>query len=125
MGKTHGLIVGSIAGVIVLLGAPLVSAQTPPGNNTIYACVQHGSQQVRIVGATVPCRRPEIRVSWNIVGPQGERGPQGPKGDTGDTGAQGAPGVIGPKGDKGDKGDKGESKAAAPACGAGACPACS
>jgi putative FmdB family regulatory protein len=29
------------------------------------------------------------------------------------------------KADKGDKGDKGESKAAAPACGAGACPACS
>jgi putative FmdB family regulatory protein len=27
--------------------------------------------------------------------------------------------------DKGDKADKGESKAAAPACGAGACPACS
>jgi hypothetical protein len=42
-----------------------------------------------VVGATEPCRGPEIRVSWNIGGPQGERGPQGPQGDKGDTGHDG------------------------------------
>lgn len=66
--------------------------------NVIHACVQQGSQQVRIVGPNDSCRGPEAAVHWAIQGPpgpQGEPGPQGPQGQTGPAGPQGPAGVLG------------------------------
>jgi len=94
-----------IAVVVLLASVPSARAQAPPPNGVIYACIQQGSLQVRIVGATEACRGPETRVSWNIEGPQGA---------TGDTGAQGPIGPVGPQGPKGDTGDQGPQGAQGP-----------
>ena len=79
-------VVGLVAAAVIFLGAPPASAQTPPSNGVIHACVQQGSLQVRIVSATEPCRGTESPVVWNI---------QGPKGDKGETGLTGPPGPSG------------------------------
>lgn len=84
----------------------------------IHACVQQGSQQVRIVGPAESCRGPETAVHWSIVGPigpagpvgpAGPQGPQGPKGDKGDQGATGPQGVAGPVGPAGPQGPTGST----------------
>jgi hypothetical protein len=132
--------------------ASAAAAQPAPG--VIHACVRMGGGddegdrggddrrrgdgdrgavgQIRIVASPAFCRRNEMPLSWNIVGPQGEVGPQGPMGVTGATGAQGpagatgatgAQGPIGPQGDTGatgaagatgDKGDAGATGTAGP-----------
>jgi len=103
------------------LGQPL------PGSSVIEACVHE--DEIRIVRAEQSCRRNELRVRWNVVGPQGPvgppgpqgeqgaRGPMGPQGAKGDqglqgpaggSGSQGLAGEKGEKGERGEKGDKGE-----------------
>ena len=87
------------------------SAQIPT-NGVIYACIRmdrdHDEGRIaRLVAASESCRRGEVRVQWNVVGPKGD------KGDKGDKGAKGDQGVKGDKGDKGDtvigpKGDPGK-----------------
>ena len=101
-----------------------VDAQIP-SDGVIYACLHMDkdndeAKSVRLVAATEPCRDKEVRVHWNVVGPQGPGGPPGPKGDTGapgsqgpqgpkgDSGPTGGTGSTGPKGDKGDTGAPGE-----------------
>ena len=89
-------------------------------NNTIYACYQKNSGDLRKVSGPGQCRNSEVEINWNVAGvpgpqgpcgpcgPQGAKGEKGDKGDKGDTGAPGAKGEQGLKGDKGDTGDKGE-----------------
>lgn len=60
----------------LLLGLPTPIAFAHGGNaSLIHACVQQGSQQVRIVGPSEACRGPEAPLHWNITGPQGPAGP--------------------------------------------------
>lgn len=93
----------AIAGTCALtLAASRGFAQPPSGSPVIEACVHQS--QIRIVDADEPCRRHEVRVSWNVTGPQG---PQGPKGDKGPQGIPGPQGVQGPKGDQGAPGVQG------------------
>jgi hypothetical protein len=97
--------------VLLSLGLLLAAAVIPAhilasdgASHMIHACVQQGSQHVRLVTANEPCRRPETRVTWNIVGPQGPKGDPGVKGDTG---AAGEPGVKGDTGAPGPQGPAG------------------
>lgn len=108
-------ILGALA---VFLGAGLATPDTAAAqNNTIYACVQQGSLGVRIVDANTPCRGPETRVQWNVVGPEGPQGPQGevgPQGPMGPQGPQGETGPQGPQGEVGPQGPQGETGAQGP-----------
>ncbi len=85
---------GFVGVLIGFLCAPLPNASADPG--LIYACVQQGSNQVRIVSGPGQCRKPETQVTWSIQGPVGPAGPQGPKGETGPAGPLGvyAPAVV-------------------------------
>jgi hypothetical protein len=88
-------------------------AQDPPAAGVIFACLSTASGNVRIVAADQPCRNPETRVQWNIVGepgpvgPQGPVGPMGPMGPQGMTGATGGVGPVGPVGPAGQTGSQG------------------
>jgi hypothetical protein len=55
----------------------VVGAQEP--DNEINACVERHSGRVRIV-TNVSCHRNEVRLVWNVAGPQGPQGPEGPRG---------------------------------------------
>ena len=70
--------------VLVLLLVPLAAMATTP--TVIEACVNPGSGNLRLVDATTVCHANEIRVQWNIVGPQGPAGPPGPQGPAGPAG---------------------------------------
>ncbi len=96
-------------------------------DNVIHACIRDtggGSANTRIIDAGEDCRRGEVRVRWNIVGPrgpQGERGPRGPQGlpgtqgPAGSQGQSGPPGVAGPKGATGSSGPQGPQGIPGPA----------
>jgi hypothetical protein len=64
-------------------------AQSP---SVIYACVKsdgirdgdpNDGRLLRLIAATETCRRGEVKISWNAVGPQGPQGIQGPPGPGG------------------------------------------
>ena len=90
-------------------------AQIPSADGVIYACVRidhsgDAGRLTRLVTANESCRRNEVRVRWNVVGPagpkgdQGDPGAQGAAGLPGAAGAQGEPGVAGPQGPQGAQG---------------------
>ena len=98
------------AGALLALATPSAVAQ-----NTIQACRDATNGNLRQVSAPSDCRRNEVPVSWNIVGPMGPQGPRGsvgatgpmgPVGLTGATGPMGATGSIGPAGPVGPAGNK-------------------
>jgi hypothetical protein len=74
---------------LMLLAAPQAYAQ---GSDTIHACYNTNSGQLRRVSAPAECRNNETSLSWNASGPAGPQGPQGP------AGPQGAEGAVGPQG---------------------------
>lgn len=91
--------------------------QNRDNDEVIYACLQR-NDRFRIVDRTERCRPGEVKVSWNVEGPQGPTGPtgprgpmgpQGPQGATGARGATGATGARGPEGDEGRRGARGET----------------
>lgn len=94
-----------------LFDPPLAAAQDPA---VIHACVQAGSNGVRIVGATEDCKKQETRVTWSVVGPIGPAGPQGPRGEIGPQGPQGG---IGPQGLQGARGEAGPAGPRGPGLG--------
>ncbi len=57
----------------------------------LYGCVKsNGDLYLAGIGRKkAECKKNEVAVDWNVVGPVG---PQGEKGDTGATGPQGPPG---------------------------------
>ena len=107
----------------ILLFALLISlafvTDVAAQQSVIYACVQQGSDHVRIVSATERCRGPERRIQWNVVGPTGPqgpaglRGPAGPAGPQGPAGSQGLAGPAGPQGPAGPLGPAGPPGAGA------------
>lgn len=81
------------------------SALTAPSLTVIQACRNNEDGTLRMLLPTAPsslhgeeakwatsCRKDEMTVSWNVVGPTG---PQGPTGATGPQGPQGPPGPAG------------------------------
>ena len=94
--------------------AQVTHAQAP---TVIHACVRADGDRgaddgrlVRIVDVTQPCKPREVRVRWNMTGPQGPLGPMGPLGATGlqgPTGPMGPQGAAGPQGPTGPMGPQG------------------
>jgi hypothetical protein len=100
-----------------ILGATTAAAQPqPPAPDVIYACVRpdglrdgtaNDGRLLRLVGRNESCRRNEVKISWNVIGPQGPAGATGAAGAPGAPGAPGAdglPGVAGPQGPTGPPG---------------------
>ncbi len=125
--RAHVIVITSLLSFGALLALPNdVAAQ-----GVIYACVQQGSGLVRFVADTQPCRLAEVRVAFNVAGPQGPQGPQGPAGPQGPqgpagpagpqgaTGPQGVQGPAGPQGVKGDPGPQGPQGSTGPQGGQG------
>jgi hypothetical protein len=104
-------VLGTAAFILLVAHARLATAQIPAGN-TIYACFRidrdgDEGKVTRLVAANEPCRRNEIRIQWNVAGPNGNPGPAGPQGPVGPQGAAGPAGPAGPTGPQGLKGDAG------------------
>ena len=82
--------------------ASLAHATSPV---TFYACQSVGLKSLynAVTSPSTPleCKRGDVAVQWNQVGPMGTQGEQGLQGDIGPAGQQG------PAGDKGDTGDVG------------------
>lgn len=91
-----------------------------PVGGVIQACVQRESARIRLVGPNQSCRREEIRIEWNVVGPAGPAGPAGPQGPEGPIGPQGPAGPQGPQGAVGPQGLPGAPGPAGPGGPAGA-----
>lgn len=87
-----------VAGGCVLVSSLIGSELFAQSSGNLYACVQKGSFRARFVGASVPCKKTETRVTWNIAGPAGPEGPTGPQGPIGPEGPTGPAGPEGPTG---------------------------
>ncbi|MEV0351038.1 hypothetical protein AB0H88_35090 [Nonomuraea sp. NPDC050680] len=104
--------VGALAASLLAVGG----VATASSASEVYACVHKKTRYARIVNATTPCRKTEIRMviggggqSTTTIteGTKGDTGPQGPKGDTGLQGRQGLPGKDGKDGLPGKDGKDG------------------
>lgn len=84
------LFLASLALCLVVLNSVSTPAQT---SNTIYACYQKNSGDLRKVSAPGQCRNSEIQISWNVAGVPGPQGPTGPQGEKGERGEPGQPGL--------------------------------
>jgi len=73
--------------MIVMTGR--AEAQT----NTIYACKNNNSGEIKIAEASTTCSGGATKISWNQVGPAGPQGPAGTQGSSGLAGPQGPPGT--------------------------------
>jgi hypothetical protein len=107
-----------ISGCAVALAAGFLSAGLEAQSGIVYACVNPGNGNIRMVAATEACRPNETRIQWNVVGPAGATGatgPIGPTGATGPTGQTGAIGPIGPIGPTGATGATGQTGETGPA----------
>ena len=90
-----------LAIVIALLALVFVATARAGSSDTVNACVNNASGELRIVGATDTCKANETLVTWNQQGPTGPQGPQGATGAQGEPGATGATGPQGPAGANG------------------------
>jgi len=108
----------------MLLGiatAGFLAASSPAAaQQTLGACVNNQSGNMRLASGPSECRGQEVFVQWSVQGAQGPTGPTGPQGipgvqgPTGATGDQGVPGIQGPTGAKGDQGDQGAQGSVGP-----------
>src|SRR5215469_8729714 len=94
----------SAAAMLIAIVSPAANAQVPD-TGIISICVAKDGQ---IAGINTNCRRRhQIKLTWNIPGPEGAQGLQGPvgpsgvQGEPGPTGSQGAVGAVGPAGPMG------------------------
>jgi len=100
--------VAPIALAMALGAATTIGGAQASPSPTMYGCVQTRSGQLRLVGASEPCRSTEARIQWEPQGPQGAQGPQGP---VGPAGPQGPAGLQGPSGSPGPDGAAGAAGA--------------
>jgi Collagen triple helix repeat (20 copies) len=80
--------------------------------DTISACVNPASGEVKIVPAGTKCGHNLKLIQWNKVGPagpMGPAGPAGPRGPAGPSGPEGPEGPAGPSGPTGPAGPRGAS----------------
>jgi hypothetical protein len=102
----------ALAAALVLGAAPATVEAQIPSDGVIHACLrldrhQDESRTFRLVAADERCRRHEVRVWWNVVGPQGPQGPQGLPGPQGPAGKDGLDGQNGKDGEEGPAGPSG------------------
>lgn len=115
-----------LAGLAMSLPAHAQDLSNPTSSEPIiYACVRNNrtpnaGRLLRLITAGEACRRGEVMVHWNVVGPKGDTGatgpaglqgpvgPQGPEGPQGPTGGDGPQGPQGPAGTTGDAGTTGQ-----------------
>ncbi|MGA2228764.1 MAG: collagen-like protein [Syntrophobacteraceae bacterium] len=64
-------------------------------SDLINACADKKTGTIRLVDSPKSCRKTEVPISWNRMGPQGLPGIEGPQG------VQGPQGEVGPKGEQG------------------------
>jgi hypothetical protein len=102
------LAVALVAGVGAVGGLAFAQTSNEAGADKIQACRGKVLGFVRIVSDPSKCRKHEIAISWNIVGPAGEPGAPGPAGPTGEQGPPGPQGDQGPPGPAGPAGPAGE-----------------
>jgi hypothetical protein len=100
------LVAGLFACLAATAGLGYAAGDSSPA--TINACRTKVLGYVRVVSSSAKCRRNELPLSWNTVGPKGDAGPAGPAGPAGASGADGAPGPAGPAGPAGSPGPKGD-----------------
>ena len=113
-----------VVGAVALVAAAVAAVAYGAGalaSDPINACVQRGSDHVRILSAGDSCTRAETPLSWNREGPAGtagaagQAGATGPSGATGPAGATGPGGATGPAGPAGAQGPTGPQGAQGPA----------
>ncbi len=99
-------------------GAQDLSNRTVTAPGVIYACARDNGTPseglVRLINAGESCRRGEVMLQWNVVGPKGDTGPMGPQGFVGPQGPAGAVGPQGPAGAVGPQGPAGPQGAVGP-----------
>jgi hypothetical protein len=110
----------AVAAVTLMIGGVAAyAAETAETPRTINACYHKIEGQLRLIDSQAAdwqkrCRHPEVPLSWNVQGIQGEIGAQGPQGETGARGPQGETGAQGPQGETGAQGPQGETGAQGP-----------
>ena len=77
-----GRILGLSLAAVVASALPAA----PAAAQTIHACVQQNTGDLKIVAAGSACPRNSSPLQWNQAGPQGPAGPAGPTGATGPAG---------------------------------------
>ena len=98
--------------MVCIITAGFLSAPSlARAQQTLGACVNNQSGNMRLASSAAACKGPEVFVQWSVQGAIGPTGPQGLKGDTGATGAPGAVGPTGPQGPQGVSGLKGDTGA--------------
>ena len=82
---------------IASLSVPAIAAAHGGNNdpNAVHACINTGSNLVRIVGATESCRPSEIAAHWSLQGAPGAPGLNGTNGINGTNGTDGINGTNG------------------------------
>jgi hypothetical protein len=105
-GKVNKMRKAFIATGVIILVLVVTNFQSY-AEDLIYGCIKKYNGKLRVVGSPTECRKLEIAIYWNKVGPQGPKGDKGDKGDTGAIGPQGpagADGAVGPQGPEGPPG---------------------
>ena len=99
------------AGAGMLVAAGGVGFASIPDSKTgvISACYNHRTGALRVIDTQAGrhCRRGEVALSWNHIGPAGPIGPKGAAGSPGPAGPRGAGGPQGPAGPQGAAGPQG------------------
>src|SRR5688500_8824002 len=81
-GQMQWLRRAALAGALVVGGAgaaTLVSAQSAQ-TQTLRACVNPNSGDMKLVQGATSCKNNEQLVTWNVQGPKGDPGPKGAPG---------------------------------------------
>jgi hypothetical protein len=86
--------------VVFLLLVPVFASA-----DVLEACINKTNGNMRLVVLAAACHANEVRVQWNVVGPEGPVGPPGPEGPQGEPGPAGATGPAGPAGPQGEPGE--------------------
>ena len=103
-GRAAPLVAALLASIAATAGLAYAAGDSP---STIKACRTKILGYVRVVTTTAKCRRTELPLSWNTIGPKGDPGPAGPAGPVGPAGPSGPAGPAGPRGPDGSPGGAG------------------
>jgi type VI secretion system secreted protein Hcp len=104
--KRRIAIATTLVAVIVAAASTYAWARTQDAS-TLRACAQKEDGSLRLVADGVACKKNEIAVSWNVVGPVGPAGATGAAGAAGPAGRDGRDGLQGPQGVAGPQGPAG------------------
>ena len=108
LGRRTRLVLGAVALCATAGGAVAATAAvTDPyadSQGRYQSCVATRGGAMRMVAPGASCKSGEVKVRWNVKGPQG---PVGPVGAQGEQGPQGVPGQRGPAGETGPQGPQG------------------